>query len=98
MGNKELLNVVENGGLFSVQYGCNSFIGTMSNFVEECKNFVDYANKPNNYFGFAVWVDGHEYEVERGFKSLLLKAIKSVSLDNAKTQLFGGECDKPLSE
>lgn len=77
MTNKELLNVVINGGMFSVQYGRKTFSGTISDFVKECKNFVDFAKKPNNYFGFAVWVNGHEYEVERGFKSLLLNALSS---------------------
>ena len=76
MANKELLKLVENGGLFSVQYGCNTFIGTISDFAKNCKNFIDFAKKRNNFFGFAVWVNGHEYEVESGFKSLLLKAIK----------------------
>lgn len=76
MASKELLKVVENGGLFSVQYGRNSFLGTISEFAKSCKNFVDYTSKRNDYFGFAVYVDGHEYEVASGFKSLLLNAIK----------------------
>ena len=76
MTSKELLKVVENGGLFSVQYGRNSFSGTISEFAKTCKNFVDFASKRNDFFGFAVYADGHEYEVERGFKSVLFNALK----------------------
>lgn len=76
MANKELLTMIKNGHPFSIQYGKTSFFGTLAEFSEQCRSFIDYAKKPYNYFGFAVVVNGHEYEIESGWKSILLSAVK----------------------
>lgn len=76
MKNAELLTLVKNGHPFFIQYGKTSFFGTLSEFSATCKNFVDYARKPYNYFGFAVTVSGHEYEINSGWKSVLLSVVK----------------------
>ena len=76
MSNNKLLDVVKCGGIFAIIYGRNMFVGTISEFASSCKNFADYRHLPNRCFSMAVYVGGKEYEVERGFKSILLNAIK----------------------
>lgn len=75
MTNKELLQYVMTGGLFTLQYGRKTFVGDLYVFSQRCKDFIDYKHKPNSYFGFSVYVGGHEYTVDRGFKPLLLRAL-----------------------
>lgn len=76
LNNDKLLDVVKNGGVFVITYGRNTFCGTISEFALMCKHFVDYKHLPNNHFSMAVYVNGREYEIKRGFKPLLLNAIQ----------------------
>lgn len=77
MNNNKLLDVVRNGGVFVISYGRNTFIGTISEFAKCCKHFVDYKHLPNKHFSMVVNVDGKEYEIERGFKTVLLNTLRS---------------------
>lgn len=76
MNNNKLLDIVKNGGVFTISYGRNTFSGTISQFALMCKSFVDFKHLPNKHFGMAVYVNGREYEIERGFKPVLLNAVQ----------------------
>lgn len=77
MSKNEFFAHIVNGGVFFVQYGTHSFIGTVSEFRKECQDIVDYMHKPSNYFSFGIYTDdGHEHTFENGFKNFLKTIIQ----------------------
>ena len=73
-------NHVMNNGDFAIGYGRNKgFIGNKQEFVECCKDFVDYAHHKNSYFDCCIFMLGKEIPVDRGFKKVLLEILENSS-------------------
>lgn len=78
MTDKQAFEMVLNGANFTIEYGTNSFNGTITEFRKDCKNIADYFHKSNNFFNFWLIVNNqYEYTITNQVKSKIRKMLEN---------------------